>query len=138
MVEFNVDKSNVVANNVTMNEYSLWHRRLAHPGQVSLKQLINRGLFGTHVANNESHFCEACKLAKSSQLPHYHSAGGSNAREVLWRVHSDVCEITGIGEVGKRYFVTFTDEFSRFTYVYFLDNKDEVFEVFKKFCIYGS
>ena len=32
---------------------------------------------------------------------------------------------------GKRYFITFIDDFSRFTYVYLMRNKDESFDIFK-------
>ena len=32
---------------------------------------------------------------------------------------------------GKRYFITFIDNFSRFTYVYLMRNKDEFFDMFK-------
>ena len=34
---------------------------------------------------------------------------------------------------GKRYFISFVDDFSRKTWVYFLKEKSEVFEMFKKF-----
>ena len=32
---------------------------------------------------------------------------------------------------GSRYFITFIDDCSRFTYVYLLKNKDEAFDMFK-------
>jgi hypothetical protein len=35
--------------------------------------------------------------------------------------------------VGARYVLTFIDDFSRYTWVYFLKNKDHVFEKFKEF-----
>ena len=34
---------------------------------------------------------------------------------------------------GKRYFITFIDDFSRFTYVYLIRNKDESFDMFKRY-----
>jgi len=34
---------------------------------------------------------------------------------------------------GKRYFISFIDDFSRKAWVYFLKEKSEVFEIFKKF-----
>ena len=34
---------------------------------------------------------------------------------------------------GSRYFLTFIDDLSRFTWVYFLKKKSEVFEKFKDF-----
>jgi len=49
-------------------------------------------------------------------------------------VHTDVCgPITPVSFSGKRYFLTFIDDFSRKTWIYFLKEKSEVFGVFKKF-----
>ena len=51
---------------------------------------------------------------------------------MLELVHSDVCELNGVlTRGGKRYFITFIDDFSRFTYVYLMRNKDESFDMFK-------
>ena len=53
---------------------------------------------------------------------------------MLELVHSDVCELNGILTRGvKRYFVTFIDDFSRYTYVYLMRNKNESFNMFKKY-----
>ena len=49
-------------------------------------------------------------------------------------IHSDVCgPFRYITRHGERYFVTFTDDFSRYGYVYLIKHKSEIFEVFKKF-----
>ena len=51
---------------------------------------------------------------------------------MLELVHSDVCELNGVlTRGGKRYFITFIDDFSRFTYVYLTRNKDESFDMIK-------
>ena len=53
---------------------------------------------------------------------------------MLELVYSDVCELNGILTRGeKRYFITFIDDFSRYTYVYLMRNKDESFDMFKKY-----
>ena len=49
-------------------------------------------------------------------------------------VHSDICgPITPISNGGKKYFITFIDDYSRKTWVYFLQEKSEAFNVFKIF-----
>ena len=49
-------------------------------------------------------------------------------------IHSDICEYNGVlTRGGKRYFITFIDDSSRFTYVYLLRTKDEAFDKFKLF-----
>ena len=57
------------------------------------------------------------------------------SEELLQLVHSDVCgplEERSFG--GSRYFITFIDDKSRFTHVYFLANKSEVTQTFKVYC----
>ena len=51
---------------------------------------------------------------------------------MLELVHSNVCELNGVlTRGGKRYFITFIDDFSKFTYL--MRNKDECFEIFKRY-----
>ena len=77
--------------------------------------------------------CESCVLSK-----HHRS---SFAKEVNWRakrpldlVHTDVCgPITPMSTGQNRYFLTFIDDFSRKTWIYFLKRKSEVFNCFKDF-----
>ena len=48
--------------------------------------------------------------------------------------HSDVCgPMSSISLRGYAYYVYFIDDFSRKTWVYFMKNKDEVFNKFKEF-----
>lgn len=52
--------------------------------------------------------------------------------EILELVHSDICELNGqLTRGGNRYFITFIDDSSRYTYVYLLKSKDQAFETFK-------
>ena len=52
--------------------------------------------------------------------------------EILQIIHSDICELNGnLTRGGNRYFVTFIDDYSRYTYVYLMKHKDEVFDRFK-------
>ena len=53
---------------------------------------------------------------------------------MLELVHSDVCGPMLIQERGGyKYFITFTDDYSRFGYVYLMKWKSEAFEKFKEF-----
>ncbi|GJX54256.1 retrotransposon protein, putative, ty1-copia subclass [Tanacetum coccineum] len=56
------------------------------------------------------------------------------AKDLLGLIHTDVCgpfKITS--RQGANYFITFTDDFSHYGYVYLLKHKHEVFETFKVF-----
>jgi len=56
------------------------------------------------------------------------------AKQLLQLIHIDICgSITPKIFSAKRYFITFIDDFSRKTWVYFLKEKFEAFEVFKNF-----
>nr|GFB49844.1 retrotransposon protein, putative, Ty1-copia subclass [Tanacetum cinerariifolium] len=56
------------------------------------------------------------------------------AKDLLGLIHTDVCSPFKImSRQGVSYFVTFTDDISRYGYVYLLKHKHEVFETFKVF-----
>nr|GFA33743.1 hypothetical protein [Tanacetum cinerariifolium] len=55
-------------------------------------------------------------------------------KDLLGLIHTDVCGPFKImSRQGASYLVTFTDDFSRYGYVYLLKHKHEVFETFKVF-----
>ena len=62
-------------------------------------------------------------------------AGQSERASVLLGlVHTDVCgPMSSTARGGFQYFITFTDDFSRYGYVYLMRNKSESFERFKEF-----
>ena len=62
------------------------------------------------------------------------SSKGNRAKEVLELVHSDVCGPINVqARGGFEYFVTFTDDYSRYGYVYLMTRKSEAFDKFKEF-----
>ena len=49
-------------------------------------------------------------------------------------IHTDVCGPTSVeARGGYRYFLTFTDDLSRYGYIHLMKNKSETFEKFKEF-----
>ena len=55
------------------------------------------------------------------------------AKGILEIIHSDVCGPMSSNSLsGYAYYVSFIDDFSRKTWVYFMKNKDEVFSKFKE------
>jgi hypothetical protein len=75
--------------------------------------------------------CDVCQQAKSHQLPYPISTSTSKAPLEL--IFSDVwgpaCNSIG----GHKYYVSFIDNFSKFTWIYLLKHKSEVFLRFKEF-----
>jgi hypothetical protein len=59
---------------------------------------------------------------------------GKKATEPLALVHSDLCGPMSVPSLGKaRYFLTYIDDATRFTFISFLQTKDQVFSKFKDF-----
>ncbi len=88
--------------------------------------------FGVQRKDDKYEQCEACIKGKQHRLPFPKSA--ERATEILQIVHSDLCgpmHVTSFG--GARYVVTFTDDFTRYTVVYFLKMKNEVFAKFLEY-----
>ena len=62
------------------------------------------------------------------------NAKGNRAKDLLELVHSDVCGPMSVqARGGYEYFITFTNDHSRFGYVYLMKQKSETFEKFKQF-----
>jgi hypothetical protein len=74
--------------------------------------------------------CKDYVLGKHHQTP-FNSRKVWRAQNLLELVHNDVCCINLPSLAGARYIVTFIDDFSHFTCVYFLKNKNLVFEKFE-------
>ena len=106
---------------------NLWHSRLAHVNFRSLKFMAKNGYITYRNDNHDK--CEICIQAKMTKLPFPKSERNS---EILQIIHSDICELNGnLTRGGNRYFATFIDDYSRYTYVYLMKHKDEVFDKFK-------
>ena len=59
---------------------------------------------------------------------------GERASDLLGLIHSDVCgPMSAQARSGFRYFITFTDDFSRYGYVYLMRHKSDSFDKFKEF-----
>jgi histone deacetylase 1/2 len=75
--------------------------------------------------------CDSCQLAKSHQLPYPTSTSVSTAP--LEQVFSDVWGPAPLS-VGKHaYYVSFIDDFSKFTWIYLLKKCSEVYQAFLNF-----
>ena len=59
---------------------------------------------------------------------------GERDTQLLVLVHTDVCGLFDVQtRGGYTYSITFTDDLSRYRYVYLMKHKSEIFEKFKKF-----
>jgi hypothetical protein len=110
-----------------------WHERLGHLNMASLKELdaMVDGMNLKEVPLH--HICEGCIKGKH-QRTSFPKDGTTRASQLLEIVHTDVCRpMKTTSHGGARYFLTFIDDFSRKTHVYFLKAKGEAFEKFKQY-----
>jgi hypothetical protein len=63
---------------------------------------------------------------------------GSIIKHLLELVHNDLSCINLPSLVDARYILTFIDDLSRFTWVFFVKNKNRVFERFKEFWAFAE
>ena len=119
--------------NVTTKESKerLWHRRYGHLSEQNLQKLARKGMvehFDYNVTNNVG-FCEECVGGKHHRS--HFEASKTHASEPLELVHTDVCgkmREKSIG--GAEYFITFIDEKTHYSWIYFLKTKDQAFDRF--------
>lgn len=112
----------------------LWHRRLGHlhfRALPSLEKMVKGIPKLSHVHDGT---CKGCTMGKNIKRQ-FHSSE-SRSKEILDLVHSDLCGPMSIASLsGFSYYVTFIDDYSRKTWIYFLRSKesDEVLGRFKEF-----
>nr|GEZ28230.1 hypothetical protein [Tanacetum cinerariifolium] len=109
----------------------LWHCHLAYISKKRIEKLQHEGLLKS--TNDESFdqsvSCLSGKMTRKS-FPHR----PERATGLLGIIHIDVCgPLRHVSRQGASYFITFTDDYSRYGYVYLPKHKHEVFETFKVF-----
>nr|GEW30502.1 retrotransposon protein, putative, Ty1-copia subclass [Tanacetum cinerariifolium] len=109
----------------------LWHYRLGHISKKRIEKLQHDGLLNsTDIKSFEK--CVSYMSGKMVRKAYSHQV--KKAKDLLGQIHTDVCgPFRIVSRQGASYFVTFTDDFSRYGYVYLLKYKHEVFETFKVF-----
>ncbi|KAJ9544958.1 LOW QUALITY PROTEIN: hypothetical protein OSB04_024665 [Centaurea solstitialis] len=109
----------------------LWHCRLGHINKKRVELLLKGGLLGNFDYKPFDN-CESCLSGKMTKQPFNNE--NERATDLLEIIHTDVCgPFSHVARGGYRYFVTFTDDFSRYGYVYLMRHKSETFEKFKEY-----
>nr|GEW66834.1 retrovirus-related Pol polyprotein from transposon TNT 1-94 [Tanacetum cinerariifolium] len=113
----------------------LWHQCLSHLNFDTINDLAKHDLvsglpkFKYHKENLYSS-CEQGKSKRASHPP----KPVPNSRQRLHLLHMDLCGPMRIASInGKRYVLVIVDDYSHYTWVYFLRSKDEAPEVIKTF-----
>ena len=116
------------------NKEELWHHRYGHLNNKDLQLLRSKEMVtGLPDIGQLKVTCEACVKGKHHRVS-FPKRSKLRATEKLQLIHSDLCgPITPPSHSQKRYLISFIDDFSRKTWIYFVTEKSEAFYTFKEF-----
>ena len=109
---------------------------LGHIAPHAVKDLISQGIVkGVILTDNDVDFvCHPCIIGTKHRHPIPKVREGERAKEFSVEIHLDLGGPAQKETLGKcRYYVTFTDDWLRWTMIYLLLEKSETFEVYKLF-----
>jgi hypothetical protein len=109
----------------------VWHQRLGHPSFSILQHLLKNQQLPLAGLVDKTKICPSCQLGKSKQQPFFESSRISTGPLDL--IHSDVWTSPVPSLSGCKYYVLFVDDYSRFTWLYPILNKSDVYQCFVKF-----
>jgi transposase InsO family protein len=113
----------------------LWHRRFAHVGMKNLHKLLKgEHILGlTNVHFEKDRICSACQVGKQVGAHHPHKNIMITDR-LLELLHMDLFgPIAYISIGGSKYCLVIMDDYSRFTWVFFLQEKSQTQDTLKRF-----
>lgn len=111
----------------------IWHARLGHVNYSYIKIMKSLGILkDVKISNtNKCQVCVEAKTTKKTCKPVL-----VRESEPLYLIHSDLGDMSrNTSRGGKNYYVTFIDDYSRYTKVYLLRNKNETED---KFLVYKA
>jgi hypothetical protein len=125
----NTDSSISLAS--TGVDTTLWHHRLGHMSEKGMKILHKINLL-LHLKQIDLDFCEHCVYGKHKRV-RFLRVRKQKKSERLEILHTDVWGPAQVSFLGvSRYYVTFIDDATRKTWVYYIRKKSDVFDTFKK------
>nr|GFA31042.1 ribonuclease H-like domain-containing protein [Tanacetum cinerariifolium] len=113
----------------------LWHQRLSHLNFATINNLVKNNLVQglLKMKFKKDHLCFACKQGKIHRK-HNKSKTDFASNKPLYLLHMDLCGPKRVESInGKRYVLVVVDDYSRYTWVFFLHSKDEASEVIISF-----
>nr|GEX79819.1 hypothetical protein [Tanacetum cinerariifolium] len=108
----------------------LWHQRLSHLNFDTINDLAKNDLvFGLpKFKYAKEHLCPSCEQGKSKRASHPPKPV-PHSKLRLHLLHMDLCGPMRVASINcKRYVLVIVDDYSQYTWVYFLRTKDETQE----------
>nr|GEU54520.1 putative ribonuclease H-like domain-containing protein [Tanacetum cinerariifolium] len=140
---YSIDLNNIVLHKdltclvakASADECMLWHRRLGHLNFKTVSKLVRHNLvrgLPTKCFEND-HNCTACLKGKQYKASCKTKLVNSVTKP-LHTLHMDLFSPTSVSSLNhKWYCLVVTDDFSRFTWTFFLKTKDETSGILRNF-----
>ncbi|KAH9625378.1 hypothetical protein KSS87_011449, partial [Heliosperma pusillum] len=117
-------------NCVQFSDVRLLHQRLGHSSFEKLRHLP-----GYQVSKGTSFDCEICMISKHHKLPF--ATSSSHAAELFDLIHLDVWGPYRVRSLsGAKSFLTIVDDYSRTTWTFLIQSKDQVPYLIKNFLLH--
>nr|GEZ90729.1 hypothetical protein [Tanacetum cinerariifolium] len=113
----------------------LWHRRLSHLNFDTINLLSKNDIvIGlSKLKFIKDHLCSSCELGKAKRKS-FHTKLTPSSKRRLQLLHMDLCGPMWVASINeKRYVLVIVDDYSRYTWTYFLRSKDETPKVLINF-----
>jgi transposase InsO family protein len=111
------------------DNYELWHRRLGHIGEEKMT-LLQTTTLGVTGLNERRGPCETCAISKSVRTPH--KKAPKRAKRHLQLVYTDFWgPYATPTPSGARYILTFTDDFTRKSWIYLTSTRTALYDIFQ-------
>ena len=119
-----------ITTGLNKNSADVWHSRFCHVGFDTIARMSRSELIPKcDIVKNSK--CQTCVQAKQPRKP-FKALESEKNLAPLDLIHSDLCEMNGVlTKGGKKYFLTFIDDATRYCYVYLLKSKDEALNYFR-------
>jgi hypothetical protein len=127
------ESANIVQKTLSIDEL---HRRMGHISPHAIKNLLVKGIITGIEVDKKSvpMFCTSCAQGKMTRKPIPKERIGPRAVKLGEKVHSDVWgPTTPQSYDGREYFVSFTDDFTRWTRVEPMKKKSEVLTCYRQY-----
>ena len=129
---------NTAFMNVNISSYAyvieaidLWHGRLGHVNFALIRKLKDLKLINA-CESHENGKCLVCVESKCFKRPY--KPVMTRSTELLELIHSYLADLKNTpSRGGNNYYVSFVDDFSRYTKIYLIKSKDEASSMFMKF-----
>jgi hypothetical protein len=120
------------SNDSSRQTCELWHHRMAHLHHGALGGLREVVTGVPQISIEHQDVCRGCVLGKFTKASF--PSNDTRSAGILDLVHTNVCgPMTRRSLSGCEYYLTFIDDYSRKTWIYFLKAKSEVFTRFQEF-----